>query len=270
MAEGLGWNLDKILGLKAKTKIDGKEGTATLRDLIKSYQLEGHLNQKLMTHADELKAFESKRQTFAQESQHKLMQMDAALQVATKMLQGEFAQVNWQQLQDENPLEFNQRYVQFQQRQAQLNQIADTLGQERKQSESKAAAERQAYLAEQMRLLETKVPEWADSKHREKEIAEMSPVMKDKYGISEQEIRGLSDHRELLILRDAWQWQRLQQQKPVITNKVKVAPKLIKPGTTQSKAALDSLQLQGDRKKLAASGKVRDATPVLKKLLFNR
>jgi hypothetical protein len=268
LAEALGWDLDKVLGLDVKTKIDGKESKQRLRDIIKSHQLEGHLNQKLMTHAEEKKAFETERQNFIQTSQHKLQQVDAAVQIATKMLEGEFSKVDWQALQDTDPLTFNQKYVEFQQRQAQLNNIANLLGQERSTAQQQAAAQQQAYLQEQMQLMETKIPEWGEKARREKDLTEMAPVFKDTYGITEQELRGLSDHRELLVIRDAWQWQKLQKAKPAIVNKVRTAPKLLKPGTPQSKAANDNLQLQQAGQRLRASGKLSDATPVLKKLLF--
>lgn len=268
LAEALGWDLDKILGLDVKTKIDGKEGKQRLRDVLKSYQLEGHLNQKLMTHAEERKAFETERQNFLQTSQHKLQQMDVGVKLAQKLLEGEFANVNWQELQNSDPLQFAQQYTAFQQRQAQINHIANTLAQEQQQAQQQTALRDQTYLQEQMKLMETKLPEWADKAKRDKDIAEMIPTVKDTYGISEEEVRSLRDHREILVLRDAWKWQQLQKQKPTIANKVKTAPKLLKPGTTQSKAAQTSLQMQQDRARLRDSGKVRDAKPVLKKLLF--
>lgn len=268
LAEALGWDVDKLYSLAAKTKIDGKEGKATLKELIKSHQLEGHLNQKLMTHAEERKAFETERQNFLQTSQHKIQQLDAGVKIAQKLLEGEFASVNWQQLQDESPVDFAQKFASFQQRQAQINHVANLLGQEHSAAQQQAAQQQQAYLSEQQKLMETKLPEWNDASRRDKELAELIPTVKDAYGITEEEVRGVTDHRELLILRDAWQWQKLQKAKPAIVNKVKTAPKLLKPGTSQSKAAQTNLQLQQDRTRLKGSGKVRDAKPVLKKLLF--
>jgi len=41
--------------LKVKTKVDGQEGEATLKDVIKSYQLEKTLNGRLEAHANERK-----------------------------------------------------------------------------------------------------------------------------------------------------------------------------------------------------------------------
>lgn len=270
LAEATGLELDKIMDLDIPTKIDGKEGKTRLRDLIKSYQLEGHLNQKLMAHADEKKAFETERQTFQQQTQHKTQQMDAALQVATRLLDAEFANVNWQELQASDRLEFNQKVVEYQQRQQALKYLADQIGQERKQSEAQAAAQRQAYLADQMKLMESKLPEWADAKTRVKEIAEMATDLNAAYGVTEEELRSVADHRQILIARDAWKWQQLQKAKPAIVNKVKTAPRLLKPGTTQSRTEQGNLAAKAERAKLQKTGSVRDATPLLKRLIFNQ
>lgn len=270
LAEALGWDLDKIMDLEASTKIDGKEGKARLRDLIKSHQLEGHLNQKLMTHAEEKKAFETERQTHLQQTQHKLMQLDAGLQVAQRLLEGEFSQVDWQNLQNTDPLEFNQKFVAFQQRQAQLNQIANQLGQERQQGQQQAAQQRETYLQDQMKLMETKIPEWADAKVKERDIADMSVIAHQAYGITEQEVKALTDHREILVLRDAMRWQKLQKSKPATLNKVKTAPRLLKPGTTQSRAEQVVSSLKEGKAKLRQSGSLRDAQPLLKNFLFNK
>lgn len=269
LIEALGWEQDKLLGLEAKVKIDGKEGKATLRDLVKSYQLEGHLNQKLMTHADEKKAFETERQTFLQTQTHKIQQMDAALQVATRMLEGEYANVNWQELQASDRAEFNARVLEYQQRQQALQHLAGVIGQERQQSEQQAASQRQAYSAEQLKLLESKVPEWSTQAARQKAVGEMAPTFQDAYGISAEELGSVVDHRQLLMARDAFKWQQLQKAKPALTNKVKQAPKLLKPGTQQSKAANSNLQATQARERLRQSGgRPSQAGAALKHLLF--
>lgn len=269
LAEATGLELDKLMDLDIPTKIDGKEGKARLRDIIKNYQLDGHLSQKLMAHAEERKAFETERQTFQAQTQQKVQQMDAALQVATRLLEGEFANVNWQELQASDRLEFNQKVTEYQQRQQALQFLADKIGQERKQAEATAASQQQAYHAEQHKLLDSKLPEWADAAKRTKDIAEMATVLNDAYGITEQELRSVVDHRQILIARDAWKWQQLQQQKPAIVNKVKTAPKLLKPGVTQSRAAQEGMLLQKERARLRSTGKLSDAKAPLKRILFS-
>lgn len=270
LAEALGWDVDKLLSLDAKTKIDGKEGSVRLRDLIKSHQLEGHLNQKLMTFAEDKKAFELERQNTAQQVQHKFQQIDAAVKVATKLLEGEYGNVNWEELRTTDPNAFNAKVVEYQHRQQALSYLANQIGQEAQATQAEAAKQQQAYLSEQKALLDSKMPEWSSDTRRNKDIAEMATVLSDAYGVTEAELRSVVDHRQLLIAHDAWKWQQLQKAKPAILNKVKTAPRLLKPGTTQSRTEQTNLAAKSEREKLRKTGSVRDATPLLKRLIFNQ
>jgi hypothetical protein len=61
LADAAGLESERLMDLELPTKIDGKEGKARLRDLVKSYQLDGHINQKLATLDTDRKTFESKK-----------------------------------------------------------------------------------------------------------------------------------------------------------------------------------------------------------------
>ena len=268
LAEGLGWDLDKVLDLEASTKISGKDGKVRLRDLLKSHQLEGHLNQGLMKLAEERKAFEGETTRKVQEMQARVGQLSQAVTLAQKILDGEFADVNWPELQRTDPAAFQAKYGAYKMRFdgiQQLNQMAmqET---ERKQAEQQAA--QQAYLAEQQTLLDSKLPEWSDKGKREKDVTEMVAIGSDAYGFTEQEVRTCADHRMILLLRDAAKWQKLQKSKPATLQKVRAAPKLIRPGSSQSRTAQDGLQYTKDRENLRRTGRPQDAVPALKKLLF--
>lgn len=270
LAEATGLELDRLFDLDIPTKIDGKEGTARLRDLIKSHQLEGHLNSKLMAFADEKKAFETERQTKTQEYQAKAHQLDGALRIAQRLLDGEFAQVNWEELQAKDRVEFNQRSLDYQQRQAAIKHLAGLMLKDHEAAQAETDKQTQSYLAEQKQLLESKLPEWSDTAKRTKDIAEMATVLKDAYGISKEELDSIADHRQILIARDAMKWQQLQKSKPALLNKVKAAPKLLKPGAPQSRAVVEGLVAKRERDRLRSTGKVSDAKAPLRRALFNQ
>lgn len=268
LAEALGWDADRILNLPASIKIDGKEGKAALRDLIKSYQLDGLHHQRLEALNNDRKAVEAERTKFNQERADRLLRLNAGLQTLERALQGEFASVNWQQLAAENPNDYNARLVQFQQRNAVLQDIAQQIATEQQQFQQQAQAETQARLEEERKLALAKIPEWADEKVRVGEKAEMIGYL-DSLGLTGKEaFESIQDHRHLLILRAAWQWDKLQKSKPAVLNKVRVAPKLLKPGSQQSKAASAMHADQQDRARLKQTGRVADATKLLKSRLF--
>lgn len=268
LADRTGLTLDRVLDLRVPAKIDGKEVPATIRELIKSFQLDGHLTNRLKAAADDRKAFETERARVQAEWQQERMKIDAAVQVAQRALNKDFNDINWQELQND-PVQFNAKYVEFQQRQAMLNHLADQIGQERRSSEDQQRQAKAAFLKEQVDLLESKVPEWAGEagkKTREAEIAEMADVFDKAYGVTREDLDKLVDHRDFLVARDALRWRKLQASKPGVLKKVVAAPKLLKPGTSQSQAAQGKVALQSDRDRLRKSGSARDAANVIKRL----
>src|SRR5688572_22638443 len=200
LADQTGLSLDRLMDLSVPARVDGKDSKATIRELIKSFQLDGHLTNKLQTHASEVAAWKTQQAQQQQEYQQNLQRMDAGLQVAQRMLQGDFAQVNWEQLQQTDPAQFAQVHLSFQQRQAQLDHVAQILGKERQAQQAKQADEHNAWLQEQKQLLEAKLPEWADEKTRKAAISEMVDLVGKAYGITAEDIGKLTDHRDILVL----------------------------------------------------------------------
>jgi len=266
LAEATGVDLEKILDLELPTKIDGKEGTAKLRDLQRSYQLEGHINQKLATFDNDRKAFEAKRIANERAAAERIQALDAAVTIADRMLQGELASVNWQHLQDTNPAEFNSKYVAYQHRYGQVQQIAQQLAAERQKQAASNQAKAKAWLEEQAKLLKIKVPDWSDDVKRTQDRAALAEYLKG-HGITSEEFEQVQDHRYQAVLRDAWKWAELQKQKPATMKRLKLAPKHLKPGSKQSKEARDSVAAKDDVVRLQRSGKVRDAKEVLKRIM---
>lgn len=269
LADATGLGLDKLMDLDIPTKIDGKEGKARLRELIKSYQLEGHLNQKLMTHAETVKAFEAETGRKVGEMQARVQQLNQAVGLAQKILDGEFADVNWQELQRTDPAQFQAKYGAYKMRLDGIQQLNETVGRENELLTAKQKAERDSYQIDQAKLLDSKIPEWSDKGKREKDVAELASILTEAYGITEQELRSCIDHRQILLARDAAAWRKLQKAKPTVLNKVKTAPKLLKPGSPQSQAAKDGFVAQKERERLRSTGKVSDAKGPLKRLIFN-
>lgn len=271
LAEGLQWEQDKLLSMPVKVKVDGKEGTATLRDLVKSYQLDSHINQKLASFDADRKAFESKVQHFDGERADKLLRLDAGLQTMNRLLLGEFQSVDWQKLAAEDPADYNARLVSFQQRNAELQDMAAQINAEKEQAQQRMQLQHQAAMAEQLKLLRAKAPEFGDEAKTAATKADVLGYFADVgYGKEEAEglWGGLADHRLMLMALDAARWSKLQKSKPAQLNKVKAAPKLVKPGTKQSRDASVNFIAGKERERLKQTGKVTDAKPVLKRLLF--
>ncbi len=268
LAEGLAWDYDKVLDLEVPTKINGKEAKVPLRDIVKSYQLEGHLNQGLTKLAEERKGFEAETARKVGEVQARIGQLNQAVGLAQKILDGEFADVNWQELQRTDPNGFQAKYGAYKMRLDGIQQLNGQVMQEQERVQAQQQADYQSYLAEQGKLLDSKFPEWSDKGKREKDVTEMVATLSEAYGITEQELRACVDHRQILMARDAMRWQKLQKSKPATLQKVRSAPKLIRPGAQQSRTANADEQSQKARLNLRRTGRPQDAGAALKHILF--
>lgn len=269
LAEATGVDVEKLLDLQLPTKIDGKEGTARLRDLQRSYQLEAHINQKLATFDNDRKALEAQRVQVERQAAERLQSLEQGLAILDRQLQGELASVNWQQLQDTNPAEFNSKYVAYQHRFGIAQDIAKQLAAEKHRQQASFQAAQKAWLDEQAKLLKIKSPKWSDDVKLNQDRAAIAEYAKG-HGIDAKEFEQIRDHRYLVILDEARQWAELQKQKPATLKRLKVAPKILRAGSKQSREARDSIAINNDRAKLQRSGKPRDAAAVLKRQLFGK
>jgi hypothetical protein len=266
LLEAGGFDSDKGYDLTLPVKVDGKEGTATIRDLLKSYQLDSHHHSKLEGLNNDRKALDVERQTFQGERADKLLRLDAGVKTLERALLGEFQQVDWNKLASEDPSAYNSQFVSFQQRNLQLQDIARQIGEE---SQQQQRAQQEAYaanLAEERRLMMAKIPEWSNEATRAKEKAEIGAFL-ETVGISKAEFEAIDDHRYALVARDAWKWNSLQKGKPATLKKVTAAPKLLKPGTQQSKDASQAFFAQKERERFKQSGKAGDGIASLKRIL---
>lgn len=266
LAEATELDLEKVMDLSVPTKIDGKTGTASIRDLLKSYQLDGHINQKLAALDTDRKTFETKQAAYEKAAGERLRSMERGIQVLERSLVGEFQSIDWNKLQAENPAQFNASYVGYQQRFGQLQQLSQQISAEKQTDDASRQAKAKSWSEEQRTLLKAKIPEWSDDKKRAQDKAAIADYVKG-YGVTPEELDSLEDHRFALILRDAWKYGELQKQRPATLKKVKAAPKLLRPGSKQSRESRESLAAKGDSERLARSGRVRDAAPILKRLL---
>jgi hypothetical protein len=242
-----------------KTKIDGKESAAKFADLRKSHQLGVSAENRAREAAEREKAAERKLQEAdqaiqarfqdQQRSMQELHQMNAILQ---DELRGEYQAVPWDDLWQSNPAQARALERKFEQRQARITGVAQQINARAQQAAQQAAQQRaaneQQALANERRRLTDLIPEWKDSTVAEKERKDLLEWI-DKSGIDRDGL-DLNKASQVALVRRAWKHDTLQQSRPAIENKVRTAPKLVKPGQSSQpgesgdKAILKSLKQQ--------------------------
>jgi len=220
-----------------KTKIDGKEGQATLSDLVKNHQLEGHLNKQNM----EVVELKKQLSTQVEKSQERESQLGERLQQAEDLativydsLLSEYESVDWNELRMDDPGEYSARQTDFQNRKNQISSQYQEI-QTKKQETLTANTQKSSETLQQEQAKLVDAMGWKDVEKSKKDIVDISSYATSQGGYSQTEFNSISDYRFIVALSKAAKYDALQKQNPRITNKVKKAPKLVKPGTTQSK-----------------------------------
>lgn len=220
--------------LPVTVKIDGQTKQVKFSDVIKSYQLDGHVTQKSQALADQQRAFEAERQQAATAVQAQLTQANALGQLARQSLIGDYNKVDWQKLRSENPAEWTAQQHEFNQRMAAIDQHLHQVALAQQQQAQAQAQELQKSLPVEREKMFQAHPEWRD----EKQFSVAKSQMVDyahKLGFSDAELNGLFDHRYMQVLHDAASFAKLQASSPQAVKRVRTAPQVAQPGARTSR-----------------------------------
>jgi hypothetical protein len=118
------------------------------------------------------------------------------------------------------------------------------------------------FVQEQSKMLSEKVKEFSDPKKSEQIKGEIRNFGKS-IGFTDQELGQVFDHRHVMVLHKAAQWDKLQKSKAGVNKKVSNAPKMSKKGNKVANVDVYTKQ----KKRLRSSGSLDDATSVFKNFI---
>lgn len=247
-----------------RVKVDNDEVEVTLDELLKGYSRTSDYTKKTQTLAEQRKAVEAERGRI--EEAAKLRDTYAQrLQMVEQVLTST-PEENLAELKETDPIGYAVKMAERTEREKQLVAIR----QERYRLEQQKHAEQQERLRTQIASeadrLKAAIPDLADEVKGEvlrKEIRDFAKSI----GFSEQELAQVYDHRAVVTLYNAMQWQKLQNQKVSATKKVAEAPKMLKPGTTGKQTTAEQEAVKKLQQRLAKTGDRRDAARLLERFL---
>lgn len=270
LAENTGLKVEDILNLKARTKVDGNESDVPLSEVLKSYQLTAHVNNQSQELANQRKAFEAERERIANDLTARFTQAEQMTGFLEQTLMGEYNSINWNELRAQNPAEYaalqqdyNSRYNQIQQLKA---NVANQLQAQQAELVARQEQDLSNLLTQESQKLMEKIPEFRDEVKAKELKGQLRDYLKS-HGYSEQEIAGVHDHRQVMIIRDAMAYRAMQSKKPELTKKVVNLPKVQKPGAAKSKADIRNERVNQKMSKLRKSGNTQDLAEVLKEII---
>ena len=223
-------------GIPVKVKIDGKEQRVPLADVIKSFQLEGHVNNKSIELSNAQKQFEQEREAAVSLYRQQLTNAKTLGELAQATLMGEFQQINWNELQRTDPVQWTVQQQMFNNKAAAINQhLQQVAAAQQAQEQARLQAQAALLPQERQKLLE-KVPEWKDAAKYEAALPELEKVGR-LYGFNQTEILSLAsfDHRVMHALHDLMTYRANLKNVDPTLKRVRAAPKMASPGTRTSR-----------------------------------
>ena len=250
-----------------KLKVNGEDVEKPLDEVVALAQQGLDYTQKTQQVAEQRKELEVYAESIKAQEQafHEQMQLnnvlieDVAKITSLDQQLNQYANVNWNQLSDNDFVEAQKLFFTYNQ-----------LQQERSQLVSQFEAKKQYVVQQQTQFMSEKI-----AKGKEilaKEIPNWSPETNQAllstgkdYGFSDAELNSIVDPRHVKVLHDAMQWQKLQQNS-VVKKKVSNAKPVVKPGSKDTKAEANSNHRQL-RESLRKTGKSDAAQKLIENML---
>ena len=239
--------------------IDGTNFEVTQDELIQGYQRNADYTRK----TQELAAEKQQSSDFVERSKKdveaKLARLDQLNQAASAQLQQEYAQVDFEKLYDEDPVEAARMEHKMRKKNEQLQQV-------QQQTQQLQMEEFNKYLEAQQKQLNVKVPE-INHPERGPQFKKQMRDYLSNMGFDNKEIDSVYDHRYVMLVKDAMSYRNLQKAKPQIKKKAVNAPKVVKGGVSKSKGQQEAEVKRQQLSRLKKSGKVADAAKIFRSLV---
>jgi hypothetical protein len=250
-----------------KLKVNGEEVEKPLDEIVALAQQGLDYTQKTQQVAEQRKELETYAQQIQMQEQAFQEQMqlnnvlieDVAKITSLDQQLNQYANVNWQQLSDNDFVEAQKlffSYNQLQQERSQLVSQFEAKKQQVVQKQSQLMAEK---IAKGKEVLAKEIPNWSPETNQA-----LLSTGKD-YGFSDAELNSIVDPRHVKVLHDAMQWRKLQQNS-VVKKKVSNAKPVVKPGSKDTKAEANSNHRQL-RESLRRTGKSDAAQKLIENML---
>jgi hypothetical protein len=259
-------DLDDEGNVLIKTKVDGQEGKAKLQDLKTSYQLRAHLDNQNREAAELKKSLQETTANAEKQAAERLEHLDSMLQLAWSELEQQAGSPELEALREDDPAEWTAKQREIEQRQQRLAKTYQQLQAEKQQNLVGQQAKIHEHLANEDQKLMNAIDGWSDMDKAQKEIKDIYSYLSKDYGYSTEDLYGVkdsqgnyvtlgvSDHRLVVMARKAMLYDQLQQSKPTVSNKVKKAPRIVKPGQPKSKQESSQAKIRDLKKAVKQSG----------------
>jgi hypothetical protein len=245
-----------------RVKANGEEKDVTLDELVSGYQKGEDYTKKSQTLAEQRKVVEAEAKAIQEAQSIREQYAQRLNQVQQILTDGKEDMADLEQLKENDPIQYAIKVAEQTEANKKINAI--------RQEQQKVAQEQHHYHLQQQnqvvqneaKMLSEKVKEFSDPKKAEQIKNDIRSFGKS-VGFSDQELSQVYDHRHVMILQKAMEYDKLQKANPGVTKKLKSAPKMVKKGKKVTNTDVYAKQ----KKRLKESGSIADATSVFKNFI---
>lgn len=246
-------------------KVDGEVTQVPLDEVVKSYQLLKHVNNKSMMVSEQQKVLAQEYTTIKQEATNRFHVLDKMTEALEKQFVSQYANVDWQRLRVENPAEFVAAQQDYQNMMAGIQQAKQITIQQQAELaamyDQKMQQENQQRLVQQAQLVLQHNPTWQNPAIRAKETTELRTFLASNYGYTDDDLNHVNDYRQIQVIKDAMAYRAGKQ---VADQKIqKPVPKFQKPGVARGNDMSKAREGKAKIGNLKRTGSVDDAAAVL-------
>jgi hypothetical protein len=244
--------------LKYTIKVDGQDYEVGIDELKNGYQRQADYTRKSQALAEQRKGTENIQSERMQLEQERQMYANGLqmLQEQQSAKLTDFDNVEWEALKQEDPYQYmikKDEYRDAQERVGNLQAEQQLVQQERTKQAQQA---RSHFVQQEYARLVNALPEWNDKDSTiKKDVQEYATSV----GFRPEEISQLADHRSVLVIKKAMEFDKLTKKVAPKKKAVKKVPKVQKSGRGNSKEDAATEATNKKRARLRKSGKQDDA-----------
>lgn len=238
--------------------------TVTLGELKKGYLRQSDYTRKTQEVSGQRQQIEAAAQRLIEAD----TQVRQTLEMAVAVVQARLPKPPDTALINTDPSAYLLQKEIFEQTQAELQRLVSARDQAAQRVQQTQGATYQQAVQAELNALAEKVPEFRSAEKRAAFLQDAVPIAERAYGLTAEEIGSIVDHREIMILRDAIAYRKLQSQKMEVVRQAKTAPPL-KPAARPAPGAQTARDKQAAVDRLRQSGSIEDFVRVasLEKLI---
>ena len=251
--------------------IDGEEKQVSLKDLTKSYQIQGHVNNKSIALENERKEFQEQQNQVAAGLKERVEGMDSMMKFMEQEIVSEFNGIDWDQLKAQDPGQWAALRQEYSEKAQRLQEAKNLSGQEAQRLNQEAGNAQQAawqsHLSSEREKMLVENPAWVDNEVLVKDMGVLKEFAKTTYGFEDQDASFVTDHRLIGLIQDARRYR--EGTAKAESKKDKVVPKFQKSKATQAKSN-QLAKARGIKAKKAAVKKSGGSVESVANMLIDR